>query len=131
MGLVLLASTDPAERDRIAAQLTADGHGVVTAADGLDAMTLIRRVRPDIMVLDSDLPGVTGETVWHIVRAYPSTARMPVVLLTGPAGQPPHAEPGEAYLTATLPGPTSAADIADQVRALLHRAERYGYVGPW
>lgn len=66
----------------VRAYLERDGYYVLTAADGRSALDLVRRERPDLMILDLMLPEVSGWDVCRAVRADPSTAHLPIVMLT-------------------------------------------------
>jgi CheY-like chemotaxis protein len=55
---------------------------VVEAADGDRALVLARHLRPDLVVLDVQMPGPDGIDVCRALKADPRTAAMPVVLLT-------------------------------------------------
>lgn len=69
MILVLVAEGDEAAASRVEAALTAAGYGVVTAAGGAEALSLAREHRPTALVLDTDLPGVSGLEVCYQLRA--------------------------------------------------------------
>jgi two-component system nitrogen regulation response regulator NtrX len=59
------------------------GFVVETAADGLSALTAVRERRPALILLDIDMPGMTGVEVLQSVRAI--DARIPVIMVTGNA----------------------------------------------
>jgi CheY-like chemotaxis protein len=79
---VVLAEDDPdlAEMNRIA--LTADGHHVEVARDGVEALEAVRRVEPDLLVLDMQMPRANGLEVVEELRADPATEDQAVVLLS-------------------------------------------------
>jgi two-component system cell cycle response regulator len=58
------------------------GYDVVTAADGLVALEEVHRSRPDIVILDLDLPGITGFEAAERLRAAPDTAHIPLIAAT-------------------------------------------------
>ena len=59
------------------------GYEVLTAADGLQAVEVASAERPDLVVLDLDLPGITGFEVARRLRASQPTAHIPLVAATG------------------------------------------------
>jgi len=67
----------------IAAFLKRSGHEVYEARDGLTAVALARRVRPDFVFLDLGLPGLDGLGVARQLRADPQIGRMRIVAVTG------------------------------------------------
>lgn len=64
--------------------LEAAGYGVIEAADGAQALTLIERERPDLVVLDLGLPLVSGLDVTRTVR---HDSSVPIVMLTARGGR--------------------------------------------
>ncbi|WP_243312256.1 response regulator [Fundidesulfovibrio agrisoli] len=58
------------------------GFAVTTSRDGLDALTRIRRQRPDLVLLDIMLPGADGFEVCRSIKRDPKTAQVPVIMLT-------------------------------------------------
>jgi CheY-like chemotaxis protein len=59
------------------------GYSVSTAADGLSAVEKAEELRPDLIVLDLELPGLTGFEVATRLRANPATAAIPLIAATG------------------------------------------------
>jgi len=59
------------------------GYSVTTAADGENALRAAREKRPDLILLDMLLPGMTGPDVLKALKTEPATAGIAVVVLTG------------------------------------------------
>ena len=68
--------------DLVSFHLTRAGCDVATAANGRDALLAIHRRRPDLLLLDLMLPDLDGFGVCEILRRDPTTATIPVILLT-------------------------------------------------
>jgi two-component system, OmpR family, response regulator MprA len=79
---VLVADDEAHLVEVIRATLTSEGYRVIAARDGDHAWELICRDRPDAAILDVKMPGRDGVELLHAVRADPTLAVMPVVLLT-------------------------------------------------
>jgi two-component system, OmpR family, phosphate regulon response regulator PhoB len=62
--------------------LEAEGHRVRVAGDGEDALLQIADEKPDLVVLDWMLPGMSGIELCRMVRAKPETAALPIIMLT-------------------------------------------------
>ena len=58
---------------------------MLTAADGNTGLAMVRRERPDVVLLDLHLPGMPGDQVLRELRADPATAALPVVVLSADA----------------------------------------------
>ncbi len=81
LGNVLVVDDDPIVSDLIAHWLGAAGYQAECSADGEAALTLLGRVRPDVVVLDLSLPGLDGLEV--LVRIKNAMPRTPIIILTG------------------------------------------------
>ncbi len=62
--------------------LEREGYRCRCEADGASALAAVRRDRPDLLILDRMLPGVSGDEVLTRLRRDPSTADLPVLMLT-------------------------------------------------
>jgi DNA-binding response OmpR family regulator len=85
MSRVLIADDDPDIRDLVMFKLQRSGHEVIAAADGDEALSEVRAVLPDLVLLDIMMPRRTGIEVCRELRDDPATARLPVILLTAKA----------------------------------------------
>ncbi|MCW9078198.1 MAG: response regulator [Gammaproteobacteria bacterium] len=100
-----------------------EGHEVVTASDGQEAIDLLASTRPDLMILDVMMPRKNGFEVCAEVRADPALSRMPILMLTA-KGREAEMKKGislgaDAYITK----PFSTHDLVAKVHELLHRED--------
>ncbi len=79
---VLVVDDDPAQRDLLSRFLERQGFAVRTAADGRAGLALARALRPTAILLDVEMPRVDGWSMLHSVRADPSLAETPVVMVS-------------------------------------------------
>ncbi|MGB3313103.1 MAG: response regulator [Albidovulum sp.] len=79
---VLLIEDEPHIAEAIRFLLTRDGWMVTSHGDGADALEVIRHVAPDILILDLILPGRSGHEILADLRADPSLAALPVLVLS-------------------------------------------------
>ena len=80
---VLLVEDDRATRELFAEALHWAGLGVLAAGDGLTALRILDQQRPDVVVLDLELPHVSGLDVHQEILAHAETRDVPVVIVTG------------------------------------------------
>jgi DNA-binding response OmpR family regulator len=71
------------------------GHTVIEARNGVDALDLARRLRPDLLVLDIKMPLMDGIVVCRSIRETPGMEATPVILLSA-KGQRAEVEEGWA-----------------------------------
>jgi CheY-like chemotaxis protein len=63
--------------------LEEEGHAVLSATNGRDALELTRREKPDLVLLDLNMPEMDGRSFLQIVRDDPELADVRVVVLSG------------------------------------------------
>jgi DNA-binding response OmpR family regulator len=63
-------------------KLTAEGYRTLSAADGLEALSILRSDTPDLILLDLIMPKMSGLEVLELVKKDPRLARIPVLILS-------------------------------------------------
>ena len=81
--LVLIADDDPTLRLLAASTLGSARFRVALASDGRKALELFDRERPDLVLLDVDMPGMSGFEVCRTMRGRPDASDVPIVMMTG------------------------------------------------
>jgi two-component system response regulator ResD len=76
---ILVVDDEPNIREVVGLYLRQDGHAVVVAANGEEALRLYRQARPDLVVLDLMLPGLSG---LEVCRRIQGERRVPLIMLT-------------------------------------------------
>jgi len=79
---ILVVDDEPDIVELIGFNLRAEGYEVITAANGREALNQARANLPDLIVLDLMLPEMDGLTVCELLHHLPSTARIPIIMLT-------------------------------------------------
>ena len=85
---VLVVDDDPEARDMMDAVITAAGYNVVTAANGLEALQLLRVVRPELILLDVCMPICDGAEFRQAQRRNKEWIKIPTVVMTGVEDEP-------------------------------------------
>jgi CheY-like chemotaxis protein len=85
MTTILLVEDNLINADMLSRRLTRRGYTVVTAGDGVLAVSEAARVRPDLILMDMSLPEIDGWEATRRIKADPVTAAIPVVALTAHA----------------------------------------------
>ena len=117
-GRLLLVDDAADVRMLLQVLLELDGWTVGLASDGPSGLAAALQERPDVVVLDVQLPGLSGPEVLRALRRHSETAAIPVVFLTGgPAAD----DAGLLALGArgVLRKPVDAGTVGDQLTALL------------
>ena len=115
---VLVVDDSEASRQLIAVNLELEGYDVRRAADGLEALEVAARWRPDVVTLDMVMPRLDGLATCARLRADPATAGVAVVMVTGRA-QAADRDRGEAAgVDAYLTKPVDRKALLDTVARL-------------
>lgn len=80
---VLLVDDDPDVHDLVVAVLKPLGTSVIVASDGLGGLAAANRLKPDLILLDYDLPLMSGLEVLEQIRQNTALTRVPVIMVTG------------------------------------------------
>jgi len=81
---ILIVDDDPVIQELIKNILAKDGYkNIQTADSGEEALKMIKKTPPDLVVLDIQLPGIKGYEVSRKMRANKATAHIPILMMTG------------------------------------------------
>jgi CheY-like chemotaxis protein len=80
---ILIVDDDAEVRQLLGEELRDLGHESLYAADGVQALSLVRRERPDLILLDLRLPGGDGFLVLERLNRIPEVAYIPVIVFSG------------------------------------------------
>jgi DNA-binding response OmpR family regulator len=116
---VLLVEDSEPVRELLAAVLRRGGHEVVLARGGEEGLAAFSRVRPDLVVLDLVLAGLSG---WDVLRRLRERSDVPIVVVTGLGDQGSKIRALNAGADDYLVKPVALAELLARVGALLRRA---------
>lgn len=118
MTQVLVVEDDPDIRDMVALRLQAAGFRVTVAPDARAALSVARRQRPDVVVLDVQLPGMNGLDFCRELRADANLAGIGILVATASVGEANVAAAFEAGADDFVAKPFSLAALLGRVRAV-------------
>jgi len=99
--------------------LTRNGLRVVTAKDGMDAISILRDTRPDIILLDIEMPRMDGYEFATHVRNDERVSDVPIIMITSRTGDKHRARAIEIGVNDYLGKPYQDAQLLDAIRRLL------------
>jgi CheY-like chemotaxis protein len=79
---ILLAEDHPDSREAMGALLEAFGFHVLLAVNGVEAIEMARRNRPDLILMDVMMPTLDGLEATRQIRRCPETSKIPIITLT-------------------------------------------------
>ena len=106
----------------ISYNLEKEGFAAVKAYNGEEALKIVQKDRPDLMILDLMLPGMQGMEVTKRLRSNPETARLPIVMLTAKNGEVDTILGLEMGADDYVTKPFRVRELMARVRAILRRS---------
>jgi CheY-like chemotaxis protein len=116
---VLVVDDSSVVRDLIAVNLELEGLEVVRCADGLEALERVAEQRPDAITLDVMMPRLDGFSTAERLRADPTTADIPIVIVTGRASAADLARGSALGVDAYLTKPFEPSELVATVLRLV------------
>lgn len=121
MSRILVVEDDPAILRGLVDNLTFESYEVVTATDGTRACALIRERKPDLIILDLMLPGLSGYEVCRRVRD--DGMKTPILMLTARGEETDRVLGLDLGADDYVSKPFSIRELLARVRAILRRAQ--------
>ncbi|MFN8232974.1 MAG: response regulator [Actinomycetota bacterium] len=107
---VLVVEDHPTMRAAMRLVLEPEGFDVLEAVDGNDALAMIGRERPELVLLDLNIPGMTGEEILRSVKGDPELGATRVVVVTA-AGEEERRRMLELGADGSLTKPFGPSDL--------------------
>lgn len=118
---IMVVDDDPAYLRLISSNLKREGYRVTCARTGEEALAMLESHVPDLMVLETLLPGIDGLEVCRLVR---ETSILPIIIVSSRGSE---ADQVDGLLTGAddyIPKPFSVRELLARVGAVLRRARR-------
>jgi diguanylate cyclase (GGDEF)-like protein len=123
---VLIVDDDRSTRSTLRYTLQRDGFRVEEAADGLQALTMLKRFQPDVILMDAIMPVMDGFTACARMRDMPGAAAIPVLMITALDDNSSVERAFAAGASDYIPKPIHYAVLSQRVRRIIdaNRAEK-------
>src|SRR3954470_13272082 len=116
---VLVVEDASSVRELVAMFLGRAGYAVEVAGDGEDALAAFSRVRPDLVLLDVNLPGLSG---WEVLARLRERSNVPIAMVTGIGDDASKVRAFTAGADDYLLKTASPVELVARAGALLRRA---------
>jgi phosphate regulon transcriptional regulator PhoB len=119
---ILVVEDEADIRKLVHYNLAQDHYRVIEAENGDQALKMIQRDKPNLVILDLMMPGMSGLEVCRTLRGRDETAKLPILMLTAKAGEADRVLGLELGADDYLAKPFSPRELVARVRAILRRA---------
>ena len=121
MSLILIVEDNEKNMKLVRDVLQAKGYATIEAITGEDGVRLAAEHKPDLILMDIQLPGINGIDALRILRASPETAAIPAIAVTASVMQNDRKHITEAGFDGYLGKPLNLKEFLDTVRAMLEK----------
>ncbi len=121
---ILIVDDEPDIRDVLHLTLEAEGYEVHEAADGEEAVQKVRKVNPDLILLDYKMPGMEGPEVCRVLKKDLLLQNVPIVMLTSKGEVSDKVEGINAGADDYVVKPFDPPELLARVRMILRRTAR-------
>ena len=121
---VLVIEDTPDNRQIIRDLLVNSGYEVIEAADGGAGVAKAAEVKPDLILMDIQLPGMNGIEALKILRGDPATATIRVIAVTASVMQQDRNQITEAGFDGYIGKPLNLKEFLESVKTMLERGRR-------
>ena len=124
MSLVLIIEDNEKNMKLARDILVAKGYQTVEAVTGEEGVKLAKEKKPDLVLMDIQLPGINGIEAFKQLRADPKTARIPVVALTASVTPTDRSQITAAGFDAFIGKPINLKEFVETVKRLVEGAKK-------
>lgn len=116
---ILIVEDSALNRKLVETVLQPYGYHLLTAVDGEEGVEVATREKPDLILMDVQMPKLSGYDATRILKAQPETARIPIVALTAHAMEGERERAASAGCDGYLTKPIDTRIFPNQVRQYL------------
>ena len=119
MKQIMIVDDEIAARTLIGITLERDGFTVIRAKNASEALQLVGEKKPDLIILDVMMPGMSGIELCSIIRSRPEAASIPILMLSARSDMETIVRGMDAGANDYLPKPIYNHDLTAKVRSML------------
>ncbi len=120
---ILIVDDEAVIRDLSKELLGSHGYEVLTAADGKEGLELARTLKPDLIILDVNMPRMSGFQALREIKKDKKTMSIPVFMLTARGGEDDIRQGMELYADKYLPKPFTPQKMLEEIEETLNLKE--------
>ncbi|TCB82272.1 Hpt domain-containing protein [Acinetobacter sp. ANC 4173] len=117
--LIMIVDDSVTVRKVTSRLLERQGYDVVTAKDGVDAIEQLENVKPDLMLLDIEMPRMDGFEVTNLIRHHEVHKQLPIIMITSRTGEKHRERAFSLGVTHYMGKPFQEAELLNNIESLL------------
>ena len=117
--LIMIVDDSVTVRKVTSRLLERNGYDVITAKDGVGAIEQLENVKPDLMLLDIEMPRMDGFEVTNLVRHHEIHRELPIIMITSRTGEKHRERAFSLGVTNYMGKPFQEAELLENIEALL------------
>lgn len=117
--LVMIVDDSVTVRKVTSRLLERQGYDVVTAKDGVDAIEQLENIRPDLMLLDIEMPRMDGFEVTNLVRHHDIHRNLPIIMITSRTGEKHRERAFSLGVTHYMGKPFQEAELLENIQEII------------
>ena len=121
MSLILIVEDNEKNMKLVRDVLQAKGYATIEAITGEEGIRLATERKPDLILMDIQLPGINGIEALRVLRANPDTAAIPAIAVTASVMQQDRKHITEAGFDGYLGKPLNLKEFLEAVRAMVEK----------
>jgi len=118
---ILIVDDERAIREMVCLALSSEGYQCLEAADAHKADSIIKEIRPDVILLDWMMPGISGVDYARSLRRRDEGRDIPIIMLTARVGEDDMIRGLDSGADDYLTKPFSTRELLARIRAILRR----------
>lgn len=118
---ILIVDDEPDLLDFAAMRVNTFGYDVITAVDGDNALTILQKTVPDLILLDVMMPGRDGYEICNEIKSNPKLAKVPIVLFTAKPQQKERLKSNYEFIAADdyILKPYEPEDLLEKIKKFI------------
>lgn len=121
---ILIVEDDTNLAELVKLRLDGNGFNALTAPDGLHMLELMRKIKPDLIILDVMLPKIDGYKLCGLLKNYDPYKEIPVIIFTARSGEESKTMAIDMGGDAYIPKPFDANVLIEKINELLKKSEK-------
>jgi DNA-binding response OmpR family regulator len=116
---ILIVDDEPDVIKMLGVRLKASGYEIISAQDGVQAVSIAHKEKPDMIILDIKMPAQDGYTVYENLKMAASTNLIPIIFLTALPPQEVEKKVKKLGADGYISKPFEAEDILKKIKELM------------